>query len=129
MKIVEYLYKTLLVKIKIDENSLMDCTAKDDDTLDDIQNISLEEYRKEATHLFKFIFTYLNSKKHEEGSLLYFRRLIELEQSEKNQGRMAIGLEASIFVLKAALEEMVKPYDTQNIVNFVEHVMLEIGGL
>ena len=42
---------------------------------------------------------------------------------------MAIGLEASIFVLKAALEEMVKPYDTQNIVNFVEHVMLEIGGL
>lgn len=41
LKIVEYLYKTLLVKIKIDENSLMDSTSKDDDTLDDIQNISL----------------------------------------------------------------------------------------
>ena len=42
MKIVEYLYQTLLVKIKIDENSLMDCAVKDDDTLDDIQNISMD---------------------------------------------------------------------------------------
>lgn len=57
---------------------------KEDDTVDDLEDVSFSEYRKEAQYIIKHVYEFFTKKKEGEGSNLFFGKLIAKIESDNN---------------------------------------------
>ena len=85
----------------LDNNAVLYELIKDEDTLDDIDDISFYQYRKEAQYLIKFSYQFFTKKKEREGSNLFFKKL--LVNMEKDQTTLGIYTQIAIYAVKSSL--------------------------
>lgn len=55
---------------------------KEDDTVDDLDDVSFSEYRKEAQYIIRHAYEFFTKKKEGEGSNLFFAKLITKVESD-----------------------------------------------
>jgi hypothetical protein len=92
-----------LKKSLLENEALLFQLVNEEDTVDDINSISFNEYRKEAQHIITFVYDYFTKKKEREGSAIFFQKLMFYLQADTQTAHPGRGLELVIYSIKSAL--------------------------
>lgn len=69
--------------------------------MDDLEDVSFAEYRKEAQYIIRHVYEFFTKKKEGEGSNVFFGKLIAKIEGDGNY--LTVGTELAIYVVKSSI--------------------------